>query len=532
MPIAANDHECGSSPPTIRDDRECAIQDLPYLLLHQAMRPELLAIHIINHEIRYQQWSVPLTNTPLSSILTRSRTWHTPVMTRRRPAPQRTSTNTRAAERVEARLGRFAADGTIPLEVTGRRVTVAGGIPGETVRLALVPTGRRDRPRAEVIGVLDPSPERVVPRCPVVDVCGGCEWQHLSQHGQLLHKAAIVRRLLAAQRLPARIDAVHPMPDPWAYRIRAQIALGAEAGFRRARSKQIVGLRACPVAHPAIARLLEDLNRLLRLRRIPDYRGKVLLHAQVTGSPAESRLQLLLEGGDGLQLAPGAASDEVAAALMALRGVESVSLLTGDGEVRTLAGPEHSRLRIRGRELLLSPGSFFQSNWSLLPALLDRALELADVRPGMIAADIYGGVGLFGLFLAAAGAVVTLVEIDPRAVEAARQTAEAWGLADMRFVTAPAEEAVGGLPALDPSTGSGLALAVVDPPRTGLDERVLAALIARRVPRVIYVSCSPITYARDAAHVARAGYTIARYELFDFYPQTSAHIEGLAMLVR
>jgi 23S rRNA (uracil1939-C5)-methyltransferase len=71
----------------------------------------------------------------------------------------------------------------------------------------------------------------------------------------------------------------------------------------------------------------------------------------------------------------------------------------------------------------------------------------------------------------------------------------------------------------------------VDPPRTGLDARTLETLVERAVPRLVYVSCSPITYARDAAQLVRAGYSIERYELFDFYPQT-VHIEGLALLTR
>jgi 23S rRNA (uracil1939-C5)-methyltransferase len=433
----------------------------------------------------------------------------------------RAGTKENAAERVETRLGRYSSDGTIQLEVTGRRTQVEGGIPNETVRLAL--TGRRDRPRAEVISVLDASPERVTPRCKVIDVCGGCEWQHLSHAGQLANKAAIVRRLLSAQRLPTRIDAVVPMADPWDYRIRAQIALGPEAGFRMRRSKQIVGLRTCPVAHPTISRLLEDLNRLIRLKQLPDYRGRVLLHAQVVGSPEEPRLQLLLEGVDGLRLSPEDVRGQVADALLLLRGVESVSVQDGDGAFHTVGGAESGTIRIAGRDLTLPAGSFFQSNWSLLPALLNRALELADIQPGQQVADIYGGVGFFGLFMAAQGAGVTVVEIDPRAVEAARSTARDWGLSNVSLIAAPAEEAVSDLPQLD--------LALVDPPRTGLDLHTISTLIESGVPRIIYVSCSPISYARDAAHLVRAGYTIERYELFDFYPQT-VHIEGLALFVK
>ena len=125
-----------------------------------------------------------------------------------------------------------------PSRQVGRSVAVAAGIPTETVRLALSGSGKHWR--GDVIAVLDRAAERETPRCPVVETCGGCEWQHLNHEGQLKHKAAIVRRLMAAKRLPTRIDEIVPMPDPWSYRVRAQIALGASAGFRELRSKRIV----------------------------------------------------------------------------------------------------------------------------------------------------------------------------------------------------------------------------------------------------------------------------------------------------
>src|SRR5690348_17007508 len=100
----------------------------------------------------------------------------------------------RRKERIDARLGRFNSDGTISVAENGRQIVVASGIPTETVRLAL--SGKGKRWHGEVIAVLEPAPERAIPRCPVVDSCGGCEWQHLNHDGQLKHKAAIVRRLL------------------------------------------------------------------------------------------------------------------------------------------------------------------------------------------------------------------------------------------------------------------------------------------------------------------------------------------------
>ncbi|HUY99498.1 MAG TPA: 23S rRNA (uracil(1939)-C(5))-methyltransferase RlmD [Thermomicrobiaceae bacterium] len=425
------------------------------------------------------------------------------------------------AERIDLQLGRFASDGSIVAELAGRRVAVEGGIPTETARVAL--HGAGSRWRGDVVAVLDPAPERVAPRCPVVDRCGGCEWQHLDHAGQLKHKAAIVRRLLAGQRLQARLDAVVPMPDPWHYRVRAQIALAESAGFRERRAKRVVRLTACPVVHPLIDRLLEQVNRLIKLGEIPDYRGRLLVHAQVVGPAVERRLQLLLETVDGLALdeAPGLA--ETAAALAGQRGVESVALREPDGGVQALHGDLFSEVEIGGLSYTLPAGAFFQSNLQLLPDLLARVRRLVDLSGGEEVADLYGGVGVFGLALSDAAAHVTVIEIEPVASEAGRLTAAKWGRTNVDFVAAPAEEAVVDLPRLD--------RVVVDPPRTGLDRRVVDALAERAPEAIVYVSCNPATFARDAAAFVRAGYSIEHLSLLDFYPQT-VHVEVVARLSR
>src|SRR5690606_5604267 len=146
------------------------------------------------------------------------------------------------------------------------------------------------------------------------------------------------------------------------------------------------------------------------------------------------------------------------------------------------------------------------------------------VQPGEVVADIYGGVGVFGLFMATAGAQVTLVEIEPVAVAAAQATARGWGLSEQ--ITCLASSAAGAMAALPD-----LDLVLVAPPRTGLDDVRLTALCDDGPARIVYISCSPITFARDAARLIRAGYVMETYELFDFYPQT-VHIEGLAAFTR
>lgn len=428
---------------------------------------------------------------------------------------------THRKERVDVQFGRFNSDGTITAQTAGRSVTVASGIPTETVRLALSGSGKRWR--GDVIAVLDPAPERTAPVCPVVDTCGGCEWQHLTHDGQLKHKAAIVRRLLSGQRLPTRIDEIVPMPDPWRYRVRAQIALGSSAGFRELRSKRIVRLNHCPVVHPRISWLLEQLNRLLKLGDLPDFGGKLLLHAQVVGTERERRLQLLLEGVDGLRLDDSEPIRATAVTLAGLRDVESVAWTRGTGHVEALHGSIFSEIEVGTERYVVPAGSFFQSNLQLLPRLLQRINDLAQLDGRQHVADIYGGIGLLGLSVAERAEHLTVIEIDPIATQAGERTAALRGLDNVTFVAAPAEQAVLSLPNLE--------RVIVDPPRTGLDRQVVEMLSTLQPEIILYVSCNPATFARDAAAFTRAGYRIDYLSLWDFYPQT-VHVEVVAKLVR
>ena len=137
------------------------------------------------------------------------------------------------------------------------------------------------------------------------------------------------------------------------------------------------------------------------------------------------------------------------------------------------------------------------------------------------AADIYCGAGLFTMFLARRAGRVIAIEVDPAAIAAARETARLWGLTNIEFFAKPAEKAMDLLPDLE--------LALVDPPRSGLDPRVTEAIIAKRPRQFVYVSCNPVTLARDLSSFIGGGYALQTLELFDFFPQT-AHVESLAYL--
>ncbi len=427
----------------------------------------------------------------------------------------------RRNERLDVQLPRFNSDGTITVNAGGRSIVVESGIPTETVRLSLSGSGKHWR--GDVVAVLDPAEERVAPRCPVVDQCGGCEWQHLNHAGQLKQKAAIVRRLLSSQRLATRIDEIVPMPDPWNYRVRAQIAMGSEAGFRELRSKRIVRLINCPVVHPRISWLLDQLNRLLKLNDLPDYGGKLILHAQVVGDSGDRRLQLMLEGVDGFSIERPDQVRDMASVLSALQYVESVCWTDVEGHVAALYGDVCSEVQVGSRRFVVPAGSFFQSNLQLLPKLLEHLRLLTALDGSQRVADIYGGIGLLGLSVADQAVSLTVIEIDELATDAGKRTAQLQGVNNVEFVAAPAEEAVFSLPPVQ--------RVIVDPPRTGLDRRVVETLVDLGPEIIVYVSCNPATFARDAAQFTRAGYTLDHFSLWDFYPQT-VHVECVGRLVR
>jgi len=428
----------------------------------------------------------------------------------------------KAPVQVDVRLLDWAARGATRAETGDRRLLIDRGIPGERV-LASVRRGRTPWHGA-VDRVIEPSPDRTAPSCPYyLGGCGGCQWQHLRYEAQLETKRALVDREMRSAGVDARVDAVHAMEDPWRYRHTAAIAIGWEAGFRPRGSRGIVEIHDCPISHPLIGHLANELNALLRAGSLPNYHGKVWLHCTVIGSRSQPSLQVVIGGIEGLTLEAHPELPDVAATVSKVDGVSSVAFRHRSGEPLALAGNLVSVIEIAGRPMYLPAGSFFQTNLEMLSRLLERLKGALARRPVAEAADVYGGVGTLGLALAPYVDRMTLVEMDSHAVVAAQRTAQEWGLSNVSFLCRHAERALPSLSSLD--------LAIVDPPRSGLGDAVVRALVANAAPLLLYVSCSPTSLACDIAALQASGYRVDSLELFDFYPQTY-HVESLAILER
>lgn len=369
----------------------------------------------------------------------------------------------------------------------GRVVFIGGALPGETVRVTLDEV-RRDYARAEIVEVLDPSPDRVVPPCPHVEAgCGGCPWQHIDPAAQRELRRDIVvdslRRLGGFENPP--IAPTVALPDK-AYRtsVRLLVSDGRPA-YRKARSHAAVCVDSCLVLHPMLAELLSG-STFTGAREVELRAGARTGERLVVAHPKASRLRLPT-------------------------GVSSVST----AEVRRGRRVAYHE-EVAGRRWQISAGSFFQVRPDGADAL--AALVTEASADASRVTDLYSGVGLFAGVLAAQGKRVVAVEANRISAEDARHNLS--GL-DARIV-------VSDVARYRPVPAD---LVVADPSRAGLRSEGVAASIAPDPSRVVLLSCDPAALARDAALLRDEGYELVSVTPVDLFPHTS-HIECISVFDR
>jgi 23S rRNA (uracil1939-C5)-methyltransferase len=392
-------------------------------------------------------------------------------------------------------------DGVGRLE-DGRAVFVPRSAPGDLVELTQVREHRRYA-RARVGQVLEPSPQRVVPRCPhyVHDECGGCQLQHLGSPAQREARRAIVGDAL---RRLAKLEVEDPelVPAAEEFDYRTKITLHVDEGGRRIglhpldRPDRAFELVRCHITTPELMTLWSELRTLREL--LPGGLRQIVLRLDRGGG----RHVVLVTRDD----APWTAAAALHGTLMT-RGVGATLWLQPEGgEARAAAGTEQP-----------FPATVFEQ---VHPAMGDRVRAHAVAALGEVGGrhvwDLYAGIGETTAALAGAGASVESVESDPRAVA----EAEARGPSAERHV-GRAEQIIGRLRAPD--------LVITNPPRTGMDQRVTVALKTAAPRRIVYISCDPATLARDLTRLP--GFRLRSALAFDLFPQT-AHVETVAVLDR
>ncbi|MCB2185789.1 MAG: TRAM domain-containing protein [Deltaproteobacteria bacterium] len=410
----------------------------------------------------------------------------------------------------------------------GQVALVSGALPGERVRAA-VEKRQRDYLLARTVELLRVSPERTDPPCPLYGRCGGCDFMHLEHAAQVAAKSAWLAETLGRAGVELAPQAL-PSPRVWGFRhrLRFQVQEG-RLGFFAAASHGLVPLEHCPVAAPAVNRVLPALAR--GLAALPGEAGRALTGVEVLAGEGEDADVFLLVLGD----RPSPPSRRTRAALAAWAreaGAAGLRVAWGPGGRRRETWPltqDHTILYWSEGDMGLRavPGLFCQVNFGANRRLIQAVREAAQGAPPGPALDLYAGSGNFSLPLAAAGRRVEAVERVYDALEALAWQAETQGLAgrlDRRQADSVA--AVSELV----RRGRRFPLVVLDPPREGARD-LLPALWDLEPRRVIYVSCHPAALARDAARFLQQGFQAVGLSQVDMFPHTG-HTEAVLVLER
>ncbi|WP_313426370.1 23S rRNA (uracil(1939)-C(5))-methyltransferase RlmD [Stenotrophomonas rhizophila] len=410
-------------------------------------------------------------------------------------------------------------------EGEGGKVTfITGALPGEVV--SAEPTARnRHFDEARTLEVLQPSPQRVTPRCPHFGVCAGCVLQHLEESQQIVAKQRVLTDNLT------RIGHVTPgtvlpplVGDSWGYRRKGRFSVRRVekkdktlVGFREQDPRFVADLSQCLTVIPeigskvgAMATFIETLDGKRDIPQIEFIAGDeaimlTIRHMQpLTEADRAAWTAFGQEHGFAISLQPG--------------GVESVQPLW-PAEV-----PLSFKLAPWDVELAFRPLDFIQVNASLNVKMIALALELLEAGPDERVLDLFCGLGNFTLPLARTVRDVVGVEGDAGLVARARENAERNGLANAQFHAADLTQDQRNAPWMR----QGFDKLLLDPPRSGAIE-VLQQLPLKQFKRIVYVSCHPGSLARDAGYlVNEQGFTLVSAGAMDMFPHT-AHVESIAV---
>ncbi|HEX4986504.1 MAG TPA: 23S rRNA (uracil(1939)-C(5))-methyltransferase RlmD [Burkholderiales bacterium] len=428
-----------------------------------------------------------------------------------------------------ARAESLDQEGRGVARVDGKAIFISGALPGELVEYS--PYQRKPTYElAQAVRVLEPSPARVDPRCVHFGVCGGCSHQHMEPRAQVAAKQRVLEDALA------RIGRVQPQqwlapihgPD-WEYRHRARLSVRYVhkkarllLGFHERRSSFVADMHACEVLPARISALIEPLRQLIDGLSI---RERVPQVEVAVGDAVDVLVLRILE--------PLAPADEGRLREFADRhGICFFLQRRGPDSAEPFHPPAAPALRYRLPDFDLavgfSPTDFTQVNHEVNRVLVRRAVALLDPRPGERVADMFCGLGNFSLAIARRGARVLGIEGNARLTARARDNAVLNGLGALCEF---AEADLFSFAAADWNRIAPFDGVLIDPPRDGAVELV-KSLAGAPPARIVYVSCSPATLARDAAVLVHVhGYRLASAGVVNMFPHTS-HVESMALFER
>jgi 23S rRNA (uracil1939-C5)-methyltransferase len=429
----------------------------------------------------------------------------------------------------ELRIEKFTLGGQGIGYIDGKVCFVDRVIPGELVQAEIV-TDKKDYSVANALNVIEPSPHRITPICPVYNRCGGCQLQHVRYEHQVeLKKAMFSDALKHIGKFEADIDSF-THDDPWHYRSRIQIPVqyrnALQIGYYQPRTHKVINHESCPLHDP----LINETEKIVR-QSIIDSGITIYDESSATGdlrhliikTGARTR-QVFITFVTRETMVPVTLYKQLDKKIPGLAGVTHninpgrTNRISGDRE-NLLLGKAYYEEKIGNMVLCISSLSFFQVNTPVFHLILETIKKNIRLTGTETVLDLYAGMGVIGFYCSRNAKQVIGIEENPAAVQDGRTNAQANNIDNMSFLESTVEAGINKIEAAD--------IVLLDPPRKGVAEPVLEKIAELGVSTVVYLSCNPATFARDSQQLMIRNFRITSMYLFDMFPQTY-HIESLA----
>ncbi len=396
--------------------------------------------------------------------------------------------------------------------IGGKTVFVPFAVPGETLEVEIT-SSKRDYDTAKIVSIIEKSPHRIEPVCPLYQTCGGCNMMHIESSYQKELRSQMLKSCFEREK----IDVPQIIPvfgSDTGYRCRFQFHDG---GLSMRQSNTVVQLENCPVATDEINQWLKDVPQEKRPQgRIHVFGGKCVIPELNTaaGLLHDKRFSRVI-------LADEEQKQKMQETVIKA-GRRKIKKSVNRYFSGTVLNPANTvTVEISGKKIAFDVQGFFQSNMDVL----EKSIGLVcDGLSGQNVLDMYSGAGTFSVFLADKFEKVTMVEHNRDALVFAEINMQ--GTSHTSYGVSGAKWTAENAPAIIKNEGSFDAV-IIDPPRSGMEKEVCQWLCKTHPLHIRSVSCDPATHARDAAFLIKAGYKLSKLYLLDFYPETS-HIESLA----
>ena len=439
--------------------------------------------------------------------------------------------------------------------IDGYVIFIQGGIPGDKLRVQ-IRKAKKKYAEATILEVLEPSPDRIEARCQHFGTCGGCKWQHMSYDAQLAAKKQSVEDALTREGglENIKVNDVIGAETIFRYRNKMEFSFSADRWLTDAEIKsdeqfdksyalglhvpgnfsKVLDLKECHL-HSEIGEKLLNRFRVFSLENqwkpwhIRNHTGFLRhLVLRKSANTADFMVNLVTNGYDEEKMAACAElfKTEFPEVTTFVNTVNTGVAQTAFGEaIHTIYGPGIITDKIGRYTFEIAPNAFFQTNTHQAENLYRVAADYADLKPTDKVFDLYSGAGTISIYVAEKAGHVTGVELIEAATQNAKRNAEANGVENVTFLTGDMMKLF--KESFIEEHGRPDVL-IVDPPRAGMHPKVVDQIIRLRPERFVYVSCNPISQAKDLAKMKDA-FEIEAVQPVDLFPHTY-HIENVVKL--